>query len=481
MKPPSLLIIDDEPLMRLSVMDALKAVGYEVRAAATGQEGLDLLRKDSFDVVITDLRLPGASGLELLQSCKQHSPKTEVILITAHGSVETAVEAMKVGAYDYITKPFSMEELLQIVERVAKVLTLRQEQHLLREELEEKFTFHGIVGKNYRMRNVLDKVKAVAATNSPVLIVGEKGTGKDLIANAIHRTSPRRDHAFIKVSCGVVSAHLLEAELFGQAKGTAPNAPRQRRGRFEMAHKGTLFLDEIAGLPGTIQAGLVKALRDGRIERLGGTESVEIDVRVLCASEKDLEQQVRQGQFDGALLDLLREVTIALPPLRERQEDIMVIAGAILQEQANRANKPLKGFSRAAQELLAGYSFPGNVRQLEQIIESAVTMARPREEVQAWDICGFVSCPFLGGPAQGDCGFCREGIVPASAVSNTIEPLSAAREDFERQYILGVLERAQGSRTEAAKLLGLSRKSLWEKCKRYGISPGPGGLDPEEE
>ena len=476
MKSPSLLIIDDEPLMRLSVMDALKAAGYEVRAAATGQEGLDLLRKESFDVVITDLRLPGASGLELLQSCKQHSPKTEVILITAHGSVETAVEAMRVGAYDYITKPFSMEELLLIVERVTKVLTLRQESLQLREETGGKFAFQGIVGKNEQMRKVFEKLKTIAETNSRVLIIGERGTGKDLIANAIHRNSSRRDHAFIKVSCGALAASLLEGELFGQAKG-AVQGTRPRRGRFEMAHRGTLFLDEIAGLPLPAQEKLLGVLREGQFERPGGTQPVQVDVRVLCATEKDLDLEVRQGRFRGDLLALLREVTLVLPALRERREDILIIAGAVLQERFVQVNKFLKGFSQPAQDLLLRYSFPGNVRELEQMIEQAVMLARPQEEIQAWDLCGHVACPFLGGSPQPDCGFCREEITPQRNRSNILEPLSAAREEFERQYVLNALERVEGSRTEAAKLLGLSRKALWEKCKRYGISPG--GLEPE--
>jgi two-component system response regulator AtoC len=477
MKPPSLLIIDDEPLMRLSVMDALKAVGYDVRAASTGQEGLDLLRKEPFDVVISDLRLPGASGLELLQSCKQLSPKTEVILITAHGSVETAVEAMKVGAYDYITKPFSMEELLLIVERVIKVLASRQESR--RDEIEAKFAFQGIVGNNEQMRKVLDRIKSVACTNSCVLIIGEKGTGKDLIANAIHRNSARRDRAFIKVSCGAVPPSELETELFGQAKGGALGSGRLRRGRFEMAQKGTLFLADISSLPLSIQIKLTRMLREGRVERTGGGESLDVDVRILCASERDVDVEVREGRFSEELLSLLRDVTLVLPPLRERGDDIMILAEAMLGEESSRVAKTLKGFSEGARGLLRRHSFPGNVRELEQMMRQAVASARPQEEIQPWDLCGFVSCPFLGGPPNLDCEFCREGITTAKEKNGAAGTLSEAREEFERQFILNALDRARGSRTEAARLLGLSRKALWEKCKRYGISPA--GLDPENE
>jgi DNA-binding NtrC family response regulator len=471
-KAPSLLIVDDEPLMRLSMMDALKAVGYEVRSAAGGQEGMDLLRKDPFDVVITDLRLPGVSGMEILQVCKQHAPRTEVIVITAHGSVETAVEAMRLGAYDYITKPFSMEELLLIVERVTKVVALRQENLRLREELEGKFAFQGILGKNERMREVLEKIRLVSVTDSTVLIIGESGTGKELVANAIHRNSPRRDQALIKVSCAALPETLLEAELFGHEKGAFTGALRQRRGRFELAHRGTLFLDEIGEISPVVQVKLLRVLQERQFERVGGNEAVEVDVRVVCATQKDLKKEVQQGRFREDLYYRLNVVPVVLPALRERREDIMIIAEFMLQERSSRMNKPLKGFAQAAREILLRYSFPGNVRELENVIERAVALGRPQEEVQAWDLCGFASCPYLGGAVQETCGFCSEGLAPSSDRGVATNSLAVAREQFERQYILNILGLVQGSRTEAAKMLGVSRKALWEKCKRYGISSG---------
>lgn len=474
MRPSTVLIIDDEPLIRLSMMDALKAVGFDVRAAATGQEGLEVLSKDSFDIVITDLRLPGADGLDVLQACKQRSPRTEVIVITAHGSVETAVEAMKRGAYDYITKPFLMDELLLIVDRVTKVLALRQENLMLREELDGKFSFQGILGKNERMREVLDKIKLVSGTDSPVLIMGERGTGKELVANAIHRNSARRDNALVKVSCAVLPENLLEAELFGSERGVVSGATRLRRGRFELAHKGTLFLDEIGILPLPVQGKLLRVLQERRIERLGGNETIEADVRLVCATEKDLSKEVQAGRFREDLYFRLNVVPVILPPLRERREDILIIAEYLLQSRAARATKNLKGFSQPAQELLLRYSFPGNVRELETMVERGVTLCRLNEEVQAWQLCGFSVCPYLGGAPQEACGFCKEGLSGPDKASGAGIPdsLALAREQFERQHILSVLERVQGSRTEAAKILGLSRKALWEKCKRYGISPG---------
>jgi DNA-binding NtrC family response regulator len=477
MKPPLILIIDDEPLMRLSITDALKAVGYEVRAAASGHEGMALLNKESFDVVITDLRLPGADGLTLLQACKQRSPRTEVIVITAHGSVDSAVEAMKLGAYDYITKPFSMDELLLIVERLSKVLALRQENLSLREELEGKFSFQGILGKNEQMRQVLQTVKSLAAGDSLVLIVGEAGTGKELVANTIHRNSARRDHALIKVSCAGLSEDALEAELFGHEKGAFAGAVRQRRGRFELAHKGTLFLDEIGELPPGVQTRLLRFLKERKFERIGGHETVQVDVRVVCGTIKDLTEDVRAGRFRKDLYELLQASAITLPPLRDRREDIVVIAEHLLLAWADRKAKAFKGFSQGAQELLLRYSFPGNVRELEHLVERAVALGRATEEVQAWDLCGFSSCPLLGGTVQQSCGFCREGLSVRDS-TGLADSLSAAREEFERQYILGVLERVRGDRNEAAKLLGLSRKGLSEKCRRYGL-PESGEGDPQ--
>lgn len=481
MKAPSLLLIDDEPLMRLSMTDALRAVGYDVRAAGTGQEGMDLLSHAVFDIVITDLRLPGADGLQLLQACKQRSPRTEVIVITAHGSVETAVEAMKRGAYDFITKPFAMDELLLIVDRLSKVLALRAENVELREALEGKFNFEGILGKNHRMRDVLETVQLISATDSTVLIVGESGTGKELIANAIHRNSARQDHALVKISCAAIPETLLEAELFGHEKGAFTGALRQRRGRFELAHKGTLFLDEIGEISPVVQVKLLRVLQERQFERVGGNETIEVDVRLVCATQKDLKKEVQQGRFREDLYYRLNVVPVVLPPLRERREDVMLIAEHMLRTRCERTNKPLKGFSQGAQELLLRYSFPGNIRELENLIERAVALGQPNEEIQAAALCGNRSCPYLGGRPQETCGFCSEGLTghvtgPQAA---EIDSLSTAREAFERQYIVAVLDRVEGSKTIASRVLGLSRKALWEKCKRYGISSEKSGSDEE--
>ncbi|HQU28468.1 MAG TPA: sigma-54 dependent transcriptional regulator, partial [Nitrospirales bacterium] len=319
MSKGSILIIDDEPLMRVSMVDALTAVGYQVREASNGLEGLERLEDMSYDLVITDLRMPGADGLKIVKTCKEQSPQTEVIVITAHGSVDTAVEAMKGGAYDFITKPFCMDELLLSVDRVCEMLDLRKENRVLRDELEHKFSFQGIVGKNNRMREVLEKIKLVSGTDATVLIMGESGTGKELLANAIHANSHRRQHALVKVSCAALPETLLEAELFGHEKGAFTGALRQRRGRFELAHQGTLFLDEIGDVSPVVQVKLLRVLQERQFERVGGNETIEVDVRLVCATQKDLKKEVEKGRFREDLFYRLNVVPVYVPPLRERR------------------------------------------------------------------------------------------------------------------------------------------------------------------
>lgn len=466
----TILIVDDEPLMRLSVVDALEAVGHDVCAAATGTEGIEEARRREYDLVITDLRLPGADGLAVLKAAKEARAQTEVVVITAHGSVETAVGAMKLGAFDYITKPFKMDELLLIVERAGTVVALRKENQDLKEILEDKFSFGGILGSNTKMRAVLDKIKTVAATDSTVLILGESGTGKELAANAVHQNSPRRDYPLIKVSCAALPESLLEAELFGHEKGAFTGALRQRRGRFEMANRGTLFLDEIGEVSPVVQVKLLRVLQERKFERVGSNQTIDADVRLVCATQKDLRKEVAAGRFREDLFYRLNVVQVVIPPLRARQEDITVIADHVLQTCSTKMNKKLRGFSQPARELLLRYSYPGNVRELENMVERAVALGRDREPIQPSDLCGFQACPYLGGEPQESCGFCNEGLTGKPKKKElSLTALSTAREAFEKEYILSVLERVEGSRTTASKILGLSRKALWEKCKRYGI------------
>ena len=480
MKGFRILLVDDEPLMRLSMVDALEAIGHDVEAASSGTQGIEAIRQRPFDLVITDLRMPGADGLTVLRATKEQSLSIEVVVITGHGSVETAVNAMKFGAFDYITKPFQMDELLLIVERVGRVVALRRENQDLKDTLEDKFSFGGILGTNNHMRAVLDKIKLVAGTDSTILILGESGTGKELVANAIHQNSPRSHHPLIKVSCAALPESLLEAELFGHEKGAFTGALRQRRGRFELAHRGTLFLDEIGEISPVIQVKLLRVLQERQFERVGGNDRIDVDVRLVCATQKDLRKEVAQGRFREDLFYRLNVVQVVIPPLRQRQEDIMVIGEHVLKTCSTKMNKQLKGFSSQSREVLLRYSFPGNVRELENMVERAVALGRDREMIHPQDLCGFQSCPFTGGTPQESCGFCSEGLTGQNREERSLTSLATAREQFEREYIVSVLGRVEGSRTTASKILGLSRKALWEKCKRYGI-PSARDAAAEEE
>jgi len=445
---PRILIIDDEPLMRMSISDALKDDGYEVLEAGLGKEGITLFRDNSFDIVITDLRLPDLNGLEVLKACKRYSPDTMVILITAHGSVDTAVEAMKFGAYDYITKPFSMEELLLMVKRLMKMRALEQENELLKEQVGCRYQFSGIVARSEAMNAVLEKVKTVSQTDSTVLIMGESGTGKELIANAIHCNSPRKNEPMIKLSCAALPETLLEAELFGYEKGAFTGAVKQKKGRFELADRGTLFLDEIGEMSPATQVKLLRVLQEKTFDRLGGTGTLSVDARIICATQRDLKKEVKLGSFREDLYYRLNVVPIVLPPLRDRRGDVMLLANHFLKIFSVQHNKTIKGFSVEAMEMVLKYPFPGNVRELENAVERAVVMGKG-EEVQSWDLPEEIN---------------SEALKAINEIEN-YENLSKAIKDFERQYIIKVLDETKGNRSLAAKLLGVSRKTLWEKCK----------------
>ncbi len=479
MKSLRVLIVDDEPLMRLSMRDALEGIACEVTAAATGTEGLAILGTRQFDIVITDLRLPGADGLAILKESKERSPTTEVILITAHGSVDTAVGAITLGAYDYITKPFQMDELLLIVERVRKILGLRRENGEMKEVSDDRFSFSGINSGNDQMLGLLEKIKLLAATDSPVSLFGEPGTGKEFVAHAIHLNSVRRDQPLIKVCCADLPEDLMESELFGHEKGAIPGAIRHRRGRLELAQKGTLYLADIDALSSPLQSKLLRLLQEKRLVRVGARDGIDIDVRLICASRHGLEEAAAQGRVLKELGEYFQPVSIRMPPLRERREDVLVIANHVLNRQSTILGKTLKGFAQPTGELLLNYSFPRNVDELEEMVERAVAMGRPGEALQPWNLCGFQTCPYLGGAPQAACGFCAEGLTtggqkPSVAATGT---LATAREAFEREYIVEVLKQVEGNRTAAATILGLSRKALWDKCKRYGISSARGEAD----
>lgn len=457
-----ILIIDDEPLMRISIGDALKDEGYEVSDAASGREGLAIARDGvtPFDIVITDLRLPDIDGLEVLKSLRKSSPEAMVVLITAFGAVETAVEAMKYGAYDYVTKPFAMDELLIMIRRMLRLKDLERENQALKEQVEGRYNFSGIVGRSDKMNEIFEMIKVVSQTDSTVLILGESGTGKEIVASAIHRNSPRKDGPYIKVSCAAIPETLLEAELFGYDKGAFTGAVKQKKGRFELADKGTIFLDEIGELAPSIQVKLLRVLQEKEFDRLGGTGTVSADVRVICATQRDLKKEVQNGSFREDLYYRLNVVPIVLPPLRERKGDIMLLANHFLNYYSGLCKKQVKGFSVDAVEALIKYPFPGNVRELEHAVERAVVMGKG-EEIQPWDLP-----EEIGSSNLSDClKVFRSG-------EGGYENLTKAMKDFEKKYIIKVLEETNGNKTLAAKLLGVSRKTLWEKCKLLEIISG---------
>jgi two-component system response regulator HydG len=441
--------------MRISISDALKAEGYNVASAATGGEGLKAIKDTSYDVVITDLRLPEVDGVQILKSCRQISPRTKVLMITAYGSVDTAVEAMKIGAYDYITKPFSMDELILTVKRLIALRDLEDENIYLKEKIEERYEFSGIIGKSDKMKDIFEKIEIIAPTDTTVLITGESGTGKELVANAIHYNSPRKNEAFIKVSCAALPETLLEAELFGHERGAFTGAIKQKKGRFELAHKGTLFLDEIGEVTQAVQVKLLRVLQEREFERLGGTGTIEVDVRIICATQRDLKKEVQKGNFREDLYYRLNVVPVHLPALRDRKEDILLLMEHFLSMYARQMSKPMKGISIEAREFILKYDYPGNIRELENAVKRALTLSRDKE-IQPWDL------------PEDMCTICREGSKMGERLSYS-EPLPTAMSLFEKQYISKVLEETKGNKTLASKLLGISRKTLWEKCKLYGL------------
>ncbi len=451
---PRILIIDDEPLMRIAIRDALLAEGYEVKVVGSGKEGKSLIPGGGYDALITDLRLPEVDGIEILKTAMEHSPKTKVIMITAYGSVNTAVEAIKQGAYDYLTKPFSMDELLIIVRHLVAIRELECENLQLKEKITELSHFEGIIGRNSKMREVMDKIKVVSETGATILISGESGTGKELIANAIHHSS-RKDRPFIKVSCAALPESLLETELFGHEKGAFTGAIKQKIGRFELANGGTLFLDEIGEISPTVQVKLLRVLQERQFERVGGMETINVDVRIICATNRDLKKEVQKNVFREDLYYRLNVVHIHVPPLRERKEDIILLANSFVKKFASQNNRDIEGISPEARELLINYPFPGNVRELAHAIERAVILGN-NKYIQPKDLPEDIMTYY-------------KDALGTSMKPQYSEPLSKAMERFEKECIIKALEATDGNKTLAAERLGLSRKTLWVKCKNYGM------------
>ena len=449
-----LLIAEDEPILRITIADALRKEGWEVDVAEDGAKALALFERFFHDLVLSDLLMPGMDGLELLRRVKALRPDTAVVIITAHGTIETAVEAMQLGAIDFITKPFSMMQLLLRLNNVCSFKLLEQQNVRLQEQLERRFAFGKIIGKSKRMLEVFELIRMVADSDASVLIQGESGTGKELVASAIHFNSPRRTQPYIRVSCASLPETLLESELFGFEKGAFTGASERRIGRFEAASGGTLFLDEIGELPLSFQVKLLRVLQERQIERLGSHRPVNIDVRIVSASLRPLDEEITDGLFREDLFFRINTVTIHLPPLRERREDIPILAQAFLEEFRRERGKAIEGFSDEVIEAFDAYHWSGNVRELRNVVERAALFCK-RSRITMDDLAGNLR---------------TAGSAPRHAAPTLqATTLQEAVERAEIEAIKVALARTEGRRSEAAQLLGVSRKTLWEKTKHYDL------------
>jgi two-component system response regulator FlrC len=445
----SILVVDDEPAMRLLLSSVLVEEGHDVTSAASGEEALQLIAKRHFHLVLTDLKMPGISGLELLEQVKRDDPGTAVIILTAFGTVEGAVEAMRMGAVHYLLKPLSNPEELRLsVRRVLEERRVTDETTNLRQATEAVFPFGEIVAGDGKMQAALELGRSVAPTDATVLITGETGTGKELMARAIHHWSPRAGQSFVAVNCAALAESLLESELFGHEKGSFTGAVGQRRGRFELAHGGTLFLDEIGEMTHALQSKLLRVLQEGTFERVGGTKTVTVDVRVIAATNRDLQRLVAERIFREDLYYRLSVFPILLPPLRERPADILPLAARVLQQANRRFGKRIVGFAGDVPALLQEYAWPGNIRELQNVVERAVILCRD-ERIPSAHLHLSVSPP-----------------VPSADAPKTLM-------DLEREAILSALAAHKGNRRKAADQLGIGLRTLYTRLREYGISTDP--------
>ncbi|GLI33596.1 sigma-54-dependent transcriptional regulator [Desulforhabdus amnigena] len=451
--PFRILIVDDDPGTLEAISDLLKEAGYEIDVASNGQEAIRKARQNKFEVVITDLSMPRMDGMELLGHFMKHQPDTYVIMLTGVGTIATAVEAMKQGAFDYLSKPAKSDEILLVLKRAEEMMLLRAENDLLRSQLKERYCFDKIIGKSEPMQAIYRMIERVARTDSTILITGESGTGKELIANAVHYNSERKDKPFIPINCGAIPEELLESELFGHEKGSFTGAYREHLGRFELAHQGTIFLDEIGEMSPKLQVKLLRFLQEKKFERVGGARTIQVDTRIVAATNKDLEKMVSAGSFREDLFYRLNVIPIRVPPLRERIEDIPLLIQHFLKQHSQKKDIPLKRISKAALSAMQAYSWPGNVRELENAIERLVILTEG-DEIQMEDL------PQRMAQMQAKPSFSTIGIEGGGI------DLKGTLEELENSLILEALKKAGGVKNQAAKLLGLNRTTLIEKMKK---------------
>jgi DNA-binding NtrC family response regulator len=448
---PKLLVVEDDALARKNLQHILERGGeYQVTAASDGAEALELLDRQAFELVLTDLRMEKVDGMQVLEAVRQRHPHTEVIMLTAFASVDSAIEAMKLGAFHYIAKPYKIEEVRTQVARALEKISLRHELVQLKRDLNARDGVGYIVGKHPRIQELISTVAQIAPTGCNVLIMGETGTGKELFARALHHASDRADKRFVAFNCGAFAEELLVSELFGHERGAFTGALATKEGLFEAADGGTVFLDEIGDMPLSMQVKLLRVIQEKVVTRVGGTEPLPVDVRIVAATNQDLKTLVDEGRFRSDLYYRLNVVCLELPPLREHRDDIPLLALHFMEKHAAKQGKEIAGISGAMMTTLIRHDFPGNVRELENLIERAVTLGNG-QELQASDLPGHLHSEAGGSPDY-----------QANDKLLTLE-------ERERLYIMRVLEQTGGNKTRAAEILGIDRVSLWRKIKRYSL------------
>ena len=443
-KKAKILVVDDEAIIRESLRDWLSDAGHQVLTAENGSQALEIVEKDKPGIAVVDLVMPGMDGIELLKKAKEVSPSIEVIIITAYASIPTAIAAIREGAYDYIEKPFSPERVELLIKKLVEHQRLIEENISLHQKLEKRYRFENIIAKSAKMQQIIELIKVVARSNATVLTTGESGTGKELVARAVHSQSYRKDKPFVPVSCAALPESLLESELFGHEKGAFTGAHAQRKGKFEFANRGTLFLDEIGEMSANIQVHLLRVLEEKAFTRVGGNELIKVDVRIISATNKDIEKAVASGQFREDLYYRLNVVTIELPPLRERKEDIPLLAQHFLKEFALENQKEISGFSPEVTDFLLKYQWPGNVRELENTIERSVILAQ-NSYIEIADLLQ------------------KNSPLVSSALTGR------SLREVERSHILNILSETGGNYSEAARILAISRATLYNKAKVYDL------------
>ncbi|MBI5577180.1 MAG: sigma-54-dependent Fis family transcriptional regulator [Deltaproteobacteria bacterium] len=457
-----LLVVDDEQSLRQFLTLFLQKEGYEVDVAASRIEAEKTIRENVYDLVITDMRMAAEDdGLRILRAAIEMSPSTQVIVLTAFGTIEGAVEAMKLGAYNYIVKPFNNQDLRDLIRgALASRETAVERRRALRQEIQGKSSFEGIVGRSEAMLMVYELIDRVAPTNANVMILGESGTGKELIASALHARSERKDAPFIAINCAAIPETLMESELFGHMRGAFTGAVQTKRGLFEAAHKGTLFLDEVGEIPANMQSKLLRAIQERVFRRIGGNEDISIDVRIVCASKRKLEEEMKAGRFRDDLYFRLNVIQIVVPSLRERREDIPVLAQHFLDKYAKLMGKPIARMDGGTMRSLLAYDYPGNVRELENIMERATI-------IETKDVISIASLPQNVTKIDSSAGEAAVFIPEAFDVEGS--SLDTVVDRLEKELLLKALERSGGNRTEAAKLLNISFRSMRYRLDKHGI------------